>query len=156
MGRWERKDVPHKGWICVDYYDLHANGEVGYATCEMCNNERIRYIHIMRHESYAKELKVGCICAEKMADDYVGPKSREKLLKNRSIRRKNWLKRNWRQSSRGNDYLNVDGHNVTIFPDKNRAEHWKFKIDDDFSLKSYVEKNQAKIAAFDALMKKRE
>ncbi len=151
MGRWDRKDVPHKGWACVDCYDLCADGEEDYATCEMCGQERIRYVHVMRHETFSEELKVGCVCAEKMTDDYVGHKNREKVLRNQSGRRKNWLKRNWRISAKGNDFLNVDGYNVSIFPSKNRSGHWSFNIDDNFSQKTYAEKSQAKLAAFDAL-----
>lgn len=151
MGRWDRKDVPHKGWLCVDCYDLHVDGEEDCATCEMCGQERIRYVHVMRHDNFSEELKVGCVCAEKMTGDYVNPKSREKVLRNRSSRRNNWLRRNWRVSAKGNDFLNINGHNVTVYPAKLRLGHWSFKIDDDFSRDVYVDKNHAKLAAFDAL-----
>ncbi len=151
MERWDRKDVPHKGWACIDCYDLCADGEEDYSTCEMCGKERIRYIHVMKHPGFPEELRVGCICAGKMTDDYIGPRNREKELRNRSVRRGNWLKRNWRVSSKGNDFLNVQGHNIVIFPDKFRSHYWKFRIDETFGRKSYPTSSQAKIAAFDAL-----
>ena len=51
--RWDQPGVPHKGWHCVDVVDLRANGEraddTDYATCQMCGNEKIRYVHIMEH-----------------------------------------------------------------------------------------------------------
>ncbi len=51
--RWDQPGVPHKGWRCVDVVDLRANGEpaddTDYATCQMCGNEKIRYVHIMDH-----------------------------------------------------------------------------------------------------------
>lgn len=51
--RWDQPGVPHKGWHCVDVVDLRADGEsadeTDYATCQMCGNEKIRYVHIMEH-----------------------------------------------------------------------------------------------------------
>lgn len=47
---WDQRGVPHKGWHCVDVVDLRADGEsaddTDYATCQMCGNEKIRYVHI--------------------------------------------------------------------------------------------------------------
>ena len=52
-GRWDQPGVPHKGWQCVDVVDLRADGgpadETDYATCQMCGNEKIRYVHVMAH-----------------------------------------------------------------------------------------------------------
>ncbi len=150
MGRWDRVDVPHKGWVCVNSYDLCEDGaEEGYAACEMCGQERIRYVHVMRHEKFSEELKVGCVCAEKMSDDYIGPKNREKGLRNISSRRRNWITRKWRVSSKGNDFLNVGGHNIVVFSAKNKVGYWGFRIDSALSRENYEEKNQAKLAAFD-------
>lgn len=37
----------------MDVVDLRADGEsadkTDYATCQMCGNEKIRYVHIMKH-----------------------------------------------------------------------------------------------------------
>ena len=63
---WDQPDVPHKGWIFLDVIDT----ETAEATCEMCGNERIRYVHMMAHADYPERLSVGCVCAEKMSDDY--------------------------------------------------------------------------------------
>ena len=73
--RWDQPGVPHKGWHCVDVVDLRADGEsadeTDYATCQMCGNEKIRYVHIMEHPDLDENFEVGCVCAEKMSDDYV-------------------------------------------------------------------------------------
>ena len=54
--RWDQPGVPHKGWHCVDVVDLRADGEsadeTDYATCQMCGNEKIRYVHIMEHQLF--------------------------------------------------------------------------------------------------------
>ena len=76
--RWDQPGVPHKGWHCVDVVDLRADGEsadeTDYATCQMCGNEMIRYIHIMEHPDLDESFDVGCVCDEKMSGDYEGPK----------------------------------------------------------------------------------
>lgn len=98
--RWDQPGVPHKGWHCVDVVDLRADGEpadeTDYATCQMCGNEKIRYVHIMEHPDLDENFEVGCVCAEKMSGDYEGPKRREAKLRNRAVRRTRWLQRKWR------------------------------------------------------------
>ena len=98
--RWDQPGVPHKGWHCVDVVDLRADGEpadeTDYATCQMCGNEKIRYVHIMEHPDLDETFDVGCVCAEKMSGDYEGPKRREAKLRNRAARRTRWLQRKWR------------------------------------------------------------
>ena len=66
----------------------------------MCGRERIRFVHIMRHPDYPDELRVGCVCAEKMSDDYVNPRRAEDTLKKRAVRRKNFNKMCIRDSIR--------------------------------------------------------
>jgi len=89
--RWDQPGVPHKGWHCVDVVDLRADGEsadeTDDATCQMCGNEKIRYVHIMEHPDLDENFDVGCVCAEKMSGDYEGPKRREAKLRNRAARR---------------------------------------------------------------------
>jgi hypothetical protein len=67
--RWDQPNIPHKGWTCVDVIDLRSgeasSKEADYATCEMCGNERIRYVHIMEHAALEGNLSVGCVCAER-------------------------------------------------------------------------------------------
>ncbi|MFH2002952.1 MAG: hypothetical protein ABIK28_25015, partial [Planctomycetota bacterium] len=92
--RWSQKEIPHKGWRCVDVIDLRPNDEpvelVDYAICEMCGHERIRFVHVMEHDDVDGQLLVGCVCAEKMLEDYVGPQHRESRLKNKATRKRNW------------------------------------------------------------------
>lgn len=55
--RWDQPGVPHKGWHCVDVVDLRADvesaDETDYATCQMCGNEKVRYVHVMEHPDLA-------------------------------------------------------------------------------------------------------
>lgn len=104
--------MPHKGWSCVGVADL---GEPDAAICAMCKSQSIRYAHTMQHPDYMGTLDIGCVCAERMEDDYLGPRKRENALRSAAGRRRKWLSRTWRTSVKGNSYLNTDGLNITIF-----------------------------------------
>ena len=110
-GKWRQAGVPHKGWTCVNIID---NGEPEFV-CEMCEVMHIRYIHVMEHAAHPP-LACGCICAGHMEEDVHGARKRESGFKSRQLRRKNWLSRRWQHSARGNDFLNVRGYNVVVFP----------------------------------------
>jgi hypothetical protein len=149
---WKSMDqpgVPHKGWHCVDVVDLRADGEpadeTDYATCQMCGNEKIRYVHIMEHPDLDENFEVGCVCAEKMSGDYEGPKRREAKLRNRAVRRTRWLQRKWRVSAKGNSFLNVDGHNLGVHPTKTKRGSDR----QPFQCKDLCLKDEAKLALFD-------
>jgi hypothetical protein len=152
MKLWNTPGVPHKGWECDTVYDIREDGsspdEADYEVCQMCGNERIRYVHIMSHSDYPEPINVGCVCAEKMSDDYVGPKKKENILRNKASRRSNWLTKIWRVSSKGNDFLNINGYNIVVYPNKYEPGKWGFGIDGNFSRKIFETKDKAKIAAF--------
>lgn len=74
--------------------------ETDYAACQMCDNEKIRYVHIMEHPDLDESFDVGCVCAEKMSDDYEGPKRREAKLHNRAARKTRWLRWGYRIGNR--------------------------------------------------------
>ena len=91
MNLWNKHGVPHKGWTFVRMTDsIESSGE--YATCMMCDQERVRYVHWMEHDEYPDTLGVGCICAGKMELNYESAQLREKTFINRINRRKKWFK----------------------------------------------------------------
>lgn len=127
MSLWDKKDVPHKGWICVEMIDLGEDAEGMdfetrkaelYEMCEMCNQEGIRYVHVMEHPEYEGQLRVGCICAENMENDYIAPREREKNLRNRQKRKMNFLKNDWQYRANGNMVLKYKGRYITIMKSK--------------------------------------
>lgn len=149
--RWDTADVPHKGWTCVSVVDLRADDsstdETDYATCQMCGNEKIRYVHIMEHPDLDENFEVGCVCAEKMSNDYVKPKQREAKLRSRAARRARWLQRKWRVSAKGNSFLNLEGYNLVVYQKK--TMRWGYKIGEKFSSQTYLTADEAKLALFD-------
>lgn len=56
MARWNKADVPHKGWKHIGIEDLgedvYPGEEIRYEQCEMCGNEKIRYVHILTHPEF--------------------------------------------------------------------------------------------------------
>ena len=152
-GRWDQSGIPHRGWRCVDVVDVRAGprpeDEIGYATCEMCGKEKIRFVHTMEHGEH-EPLDVGCICAEKMSEDYVTPRRWEQKLRNRAARRSKWLTRRWRVSAKGNEYLNVDGLNLVVFPKTGRPGSWSYRIGGEFAREAFDTEDAAKLTMFDA------
>ena len=73
----------------------------------MCGYQIIRYAHHMEHPRY-RSLIAGCVCAGKMEGDIAGARQREAEFKNRQVRRANFLKKEWKQSKKGNEYLKID------------------------------------------------
>ncbi len=154
MNYWNQQGVPHKGWDLDDVFDVRENGEeeweAVYETCMMCGKEKIRFVHILSHPEVNSQFRVGCSCAEKMTEDYVGPKTKEKELLNRSNRRSAWITKDWKVSKNGNFYLNASGYNVVIYREK-QSDNFKVKIDNVFGKKKFDTLQKAKIAAFNGL-----
>jgi hypothetical protein len=112
--RWDKKDVPQKGWTCIGMDDVGSSLE----SCEMCDQHNVRYVHIMTHENYPVDLRVGCHCAEHMEEDYVNPKIRDNRLRNRSSRKNTFMKKEWYKRSNGNYTLKFKDYTLTIMPSK--------------------------------------
>ncbi|HEY3369658.1 MAG TPA: hypothetical protein VGK10_02345 [Prolixibacteraceae bacterium] len=151
---WKQYGVPHKGWTLENVIDVREYGQseedTCYESCMMCGNERIRYVHIVTHDEVAEEYRVGCICAEKMTNDYVNPIRIENELRNRANRRKNWQNREWKISKNGNRYINFEEHLLLIYKDKSSGKY-KVKIGDRFGAKTFDTLSQAKNAVFDGI-----
>jgi len=113
MNQWNQPDVPHKGWSCVAVHD----NETAEHKCEMCGQEDIRYEHEMEHIEYPQRLIVGCVCAEKMENDYVNPRQRETKLKNEIKRKQNFMKQTWRKTPKAR-ILRYKGKEIAIVSNK--------------------------------------
>ena len=151
---WNTPGIPHRGWTLEDVYDVRADGQsvndAEYETCQMCGNERIRFVHVVSHSDMDHQLSVGCVCSEKMTNDYINPKRLEKELKKKATRRNNWAKKNWRISEKGNYFLKTRGHFLLIYRDKKTGK-FRLKIDEDFDRKYYDTLDKAKIEVFNRI-----
>lgn len=104
-------------------YDSCENGEALYLVCEMCEHQRIRYVQVMAHDDYPKELACGRKCAEKMEEDYAAAKRRDYKLKRAAARKKDderralekQIARGWKESG-GSWRACCEGGKATVFP----------------------------------------
>ena len=146
-----KTQLPNKNWKLINVYDVREDGQSAentiYETCMICNNEKIRYVHVIIHEKVDNEFLVGCICAEKMTNDYINPKKLENELKNKANKKNNFIKRNWKLTENGNYKLNYEGHSLLIFFDK-RIKKFKCKIDNQFGIHSFNKIIDAKLAIY--------
>ena len=110
----KRRNAPLEGWYCVGVYDLREEESAEYETCELCGYERIRFVHVMEHYDYDDSIRVGCICAGVMEGDLLGAKERERVLRNRYNRKRNYLKKQWDVSRNGNRTLLYKNNRITI------------------------------------------
>ena len=152
MARWNIPGVPHKGWVLIDFEDIKDDPNAEYETCEMCGNERIRYIHILAHPDYERVMRVGCNCAEKMTDDYTTHREHENYMRKRAARRKNFMKQGWYRNQKGNWILNYKGFRITAI-ERNGGYGFVFQNNWiwNYKGKRIRDWNTLKLAAFDAV-----
>jgi hypothetical protein len=152
--RWKQKDIPHKGWTLISVIDVREDGqseeETDYENCMMCGKEKIRYVHIVDHPEVYEDYRVGCVCSEHLTDDYVNPKRLEQKLRNRTSKRKNWIKKEWKRSPKGNYYINFEEHHLIIYKDK-KTNKYKVKIGEIFGNKIFDTIEKAKVAVFNGI-----
>lgn len=135
---WNKKSIPHKGWINQGCEDL----EEATHKCEMCDKEEIRYVHTMYHPEAPKYFKVGCVCAEKLTNDYDTPKQQLKEM----MKQTNWINHNWKKLDlheyESKNFNSVFGRvTVGVFKVDN---HYQFHIDNIICTDHYTTKNEAK------------
>lgn len=152
MGLSSTPGVPHKGWQLNDVIDLQLDeglvfGE--YEDCEFCDQEQIRYVHILSHSDYFDSIRVGCICSCNLTEDYVTPKRRERELRNAAARRARFPDRKWRTTKRGGQTITIDGFRVTV--GKISTGKFRLWINSKEGTRSYDELRTAKIRAYDAV-----
>ena len=101
LRRLKEWGAPLHGWYCADVVDVREDDpEAPLSECELCGCSNVRYEHIMQHEQYFEPVTVGCICAGIMEGDILRARERERLMRNRAKRRRNFVSKAWRQSDR--------------------------------------------------------
>lgn len=142
--KWKSNGLPRKGWILFDVIDTD---ELSMA-CEWCGTS-IRYVHIIKHVKDNLTSECGIICAEHLTQDYVNHRSREKILKSLSAKKRNHLSRfnkaAWLLSKNANLYLKFDS-NLIVIIGKNAP--YKLSINNIFSKKQYQTMDEAKESAY--------
>lgn len=159
LGMWREPGFPHKGWEEVDVIEL--DGDLT-ETCEVCKTAEIHFVHLLRHAEYSgeDEWHVGCVCAEHLTGDYVGPRRAEARTRNTAVRRRNFCDlAGWGINEAGTLWIRKGEWLVTVYPNRHGtfgASVWR----PDKEKKStpsqnfYETADAAKLAAFDHVSKK--
>ncbi len=148
-----RSGWPCRGWALVGTTD---NGAAEF-TCENCGYPHVRFVHQLKNQRTSQQVKVGCVCAEHLTQDFATPRLRERELKGRASRRMRWPTLNWRLSEKGNLYLKKSGTVIVLKrgPRGGWAVSYKSQdaLDSDWIQVPGWDNNpeDAKLAAFDAM-----
>lgn len=156
---WKEPGVPHKGWEEIDVEDVgfaaRRLSEINYETCEMCGNERIRYVHTVEHKKTGMVMRVGCVCAEKMTEDYANPRGREKEIRNRTARFKKFMNSAFKRSGAYSYYADRKGYRISIT--KENEQRYSIRFDCKWyttcNHKPMQSLERAKYVAFDMIEK---
>lgn len=105
-----RDDWPRTGW----YLEETVDNEAADFKCENCGYPHVRFEHHLINKNNHQKVRVGCVCAEHLTQDFTTPRLRERNLKSRAARRLRWPTLNWRVSGKGNLFLRKDGRIVVI------------------------------------------
>lgn len=116
--RLKEWSAPLSGWECADMYDVADDDYSALFTCELCDCPKVRFVHVMRHLHYFEDVHVGCNCAGIMEGDILDAKERDRLMKNRSKRKRNYLKLEWQLKENGNRTMRYKNRWITIMQSK--------------------------------------
>lgn len=150
-GKWGQSGVPHKGWMCVDHFDL---GPDDMQTCAMCERMEIRFVHVMRHPSYPGDLECGCVCAGHMEEDLATARRREASMRKTAKRRQSFPSlKGWSISQKGNPWIKHEGWHVVVFPRRGGfcVRYSRDGQEGTFLSGVFPSEHEAKLAAFDAV-----
>lgn len=157
--RWDKPGLPRKGWECFDVEDRKDR----YFTCEMCGFTKVRYVHLMFHHDCSEIIRVGCVCAGHMEENYSAPKERERELRNRAARLGRLRERHsharmawtfdwgWKTSAKGNLWRNAEGLRIVVFPSHHSDDAWDTLIGEEFGKHPHPTQEEAMLATFDRL-----
>ncbi len=146
-----REGIARTGWILTGTVDTKS----ATFSCENCGFPHVRYVHELINKSKDQRVRVGCVCAEHLTQDFTTPKLRERALKGRAGRRMRWPTLNWKLSASGNLYLKKSGVVVVLKhgPRGGWAASYKPIEGEDWIRVAgwHVTPEEAKLAAFDTL-----
>ena len=143
-GYWDDPEVPQINWYLDHVIDL------GYpdGLCEMCQVQRIRYVHVMNHDKHS-QLRCGCICAGRMSGDPDKHLEVEARMRKKAARKVAWAQlSSWKLSRKGNLYIKKDG--VLIVRYQGHEGLWSFSVNGERSDQWFDTVKEVADATFEA------
>ena len=118
-------NAPLSDWYCIDLIDIEEeSSDTDLFTCELCGCNRVRFVHVMEHKYYFESVSVGCVCAGIMEGDILAAKERERLMKNRAKRKRNFPKRKWKETRYGSYILMYKNSYIMMAHSKFNDQHY--------------------------------
>lgn len=147
-----RPGIPRTGWLLMDTFDNRTADFV----CQNCKFPHVRYVHELKYKKTSKRVRVGCVCAQHLTEDFATPRLRETALKGRASRRMRWPTLNWKRSAKGNLYLKKGGVVIVVKCGQRGGWSASYKSEDGDPNWIQIEgwhdtPEEAKLVAFDAL-----
>lgn len=134
--------LPRDGWQEDDVIDLQTPDGI----CDACGYPSVRYIHALSHLQVMDFLEVGCVCAEYLTGDPIGPRQREQRLKTFSSRLIRFMQREWYLSEKGTHWMKYKGHLLWVYRRADRS--WGCAIDRKFFQERFDSNTTAKEAIY--------
>lgn len=138
----------------MDYTYQYCTDSGNYDNvCHVCGN-KIRYIHHIRHHS-GVNLRVGCVCAANLTNDYDAPHAAERKVKPPlATQMNNWIRTGWKTARLGGYYRRQQKMVIILKSYRSGHSYLIKELDDDkCSINehrghSYETMEDAKIAAY--------
>lgn len=104
---------PMSGWRCIAVRDLRQAG----GRCDACGRGRLRYVHVLAHDSWPAHAHCGCVCAGHLEGDPARARERERRLRIFEQRRTDiGAGKGWRSGGAGRQTLGGGGWHAVVFP----------------------------------------
>lgn len=87
----EALGAPRSGWVCEDVITMDS----ATFACELCDYDRIKYVHVMLHPQWNGEFRVGCVCDGTMSGNMLAAKECDDAAKRSESRRSAFMKKQW-------------------------------------------------------------
>ncbi len=158
-GKWVDEETQKREWKSVGFQDL---GRGNYKICGMCERERIRFIHRLRHEKQTEELDVGCICAGYMEAANTAEDEEREIRRKVKLRHREFVNlsgkrerfptlKKWKVED-GNHSITHSEHKIVISSKQLEGDVvYSTEVDDNILSPKFETVKEAKLAAFDQL-----
>jgi len=144
-------DIPRVAWLLTGTADNYSSNFI----CENCKFPHVRYVHELVHKITKNQVRVGCVCAQHLTQDFATPRLREASLKSRAGRRMRWPTLNWKRSQKRNLFLTKEGNVIVVKRASSGAWTTSYTHSDNDNWIPvqgfYNSPEEAELAAFDVL-----
>lgn len=81
---WSRPGFPHRDWTWLTVRELADRDH----TCDACDYQKVRFVHILSHADWPQYIEIGCVCAEYLTGQTGATRKAESRAKAAAKRRR--------------------------------------------------------------------